>query len=48
MGADALIITTIRLTTEGQAQLNLEQPVERFLEGLAIYFSSKHPELAEK
>ena len=49
MGADALIISTIRLTTEGQAQLNLDQPVEKFLEGIAVYFPSKHPELlAEK
>ena len=47
LGADALIIDTIRTTTEGQVNLDTNQPTEKIIEARAIYFPSKHPELME-
>ncbi len=45
LGADALVIQSIRRTTEGGIELNLEQEQRKVLVGLAVYYPSKHPEL---
>ena len=48
MGADALVITAIRRTTEGQIETNLGQEQMKIIEALAVYFPSRHPELQEQ
>ncbi len=47
LGADALVIQSIRRTTEGGIELNLEQEQRKVLVALAVYFPSKHPELSK-
>ncbi|UCF18549.1 MAG: hypothetical protein JSU87_11435 [Gemmatimonadota bacterium] len=44
-GADALLILEIRQTTEGAVEMNLAQEQLKILEGRAIYYPAKHPEL---
>lgn len=46
-GADALIVSSIRTTAEGGIDFDLQQEVEKILEGLAIYYPSQHPELTQ-
>ena len=48
VGADAVVITSIRRTSEGQVELNLEQEQQKILEAMAVYFPSRHPELSNK
>lgn len=48
LGADALVITAIRRTTEGQIETNLGQEQMKIIEALAVYFPSRHPELQEQ
>ena len=48
MGADALVVTAIRRTTEGQIETNLGQEQMKIIEALAVYFPSRHPELQEQ
>ncbi len=45
IGADALIIRSIRSTAEGGIDLNLTQEIEKILEAEAVYFPGRHPEL---
>jgi len=45
MGADALVITAIRRTTEGQIETDLGREQMKIIEALAVYFPSRHPEL---
>ncbi len=47
LGADALIVSGIRGTTEGQVDLNLGRQVEKILEAVAVYFPARHPELEQ-
>ncbi|KPK79184.1 MAG: hypothetical protein AMS25_13550 [Gemmatimonas sp. SM23_52] len=47
-GADALVITGIRRTTEGQIELNLQQEQVKILDGIAVYYPSRHPELQKE
>ncbi len=47
LGADALLIQSIRRTTEGGVELNLDQEQRKVLVGLAVYYPSKHPELTQ-
>jgi len=47
-GADALVISSIRRTTEGEVELNLQQQQVKLLEAIAIYFPSRHPELQKE
>lgn len=44
-GADALVIRALRRTTEGGADVSLQQEQLKILEGSAVYFPSRHPEL---
>ncbi len=48
MGADAIIIDRIRATSEGAIEQNLAQEQQKIVEARAIYFPSRHPELAEQ
>jgi hypothetical protein len=48
LGADALVISAIRQTTEGQVDLDLSRSQEKILEALAVYYPSQHPELSNK
>ncbi len=48
LGADALIISSLRTTTEGQVETELSRQIEKILEGLAVYYPSEHPELEQK
>ncbi len=45
MGADAMLIDSIRRTTEGQIETDLRQEQLKILEARAVYFPSRHPEL---
>lgn len=45
LGADGVIITAIRRTSEGGVELNLDQKQEKILEALPIYYPSRHPEV---
>lgn len=45
LGADAVVITAMRRTSEGGVDLNLSQEQEKILDALAVYYPSKHPEL---
>lgn len=45
MGADAVIVMSMRRTSEGGVDLDLSQEQEKILEALAVYFPSRHPEL---
>lgn len=45
MGADALLIRSIRRTTEGQAALDLNQEERKIVEAVAVYYPSKHPDV---
>lgn len=47
-GADALVISGIRRTTEGQVELNLQQQQVKILDALAVYYPSRHPELQKE
>lgn len=44
LGADALIIQAIRRTTEG-GEMDLNREERKILEGQAVYFPARHPEL---
>lgn len=48
LGADGLIVSRIRSTAEGAVVTDVQREIEKILEGLAIYFPSKHPELEQK
>lgn len=48
LGADALVITAIRRTSEGQIEMNLQQEQQKIIEALAVYYPSRHPELSSK
>ena len=48
MGADALVVTSIRRTTEGQIETDLGREQMKILEALAVYFPSRHPELQDQ
>lgn len=48
LGADALLISAIRRTTEGGVAIELGQEQQKRLEGLAVYYPGKHPELSNK
>lgn len=43
MGADALIIRSIRRTTEGAVATDVQLEERKILEGIAIYYPAKHP-----
>ncbi len=43
LGADALLIRAIRLTTEGAAATDLQQEERKVLEAVAVYYPSRHP-----
>lgn len=45
LGADVLLISAIRSTTEGEVSLDLQQEQQKILEALAVYYPSRHPEL---
>jgi hypothetical protein len=47
-GADALVISGIRRTTEGQIELNLQQEQVKILDAMAVYYPSRHPELQKE
>ncbi len=47
-GADALLIDSIRRTTEGQIETDLRQEQLKILMGRAVYYPAKHPELGNK
>lgn len=48
LGADAILITAIRSTTEGQVEMDLQQEQRKILEALVVYFPSRHPEISSK
>ncbi len=48
LGADAVIIDGIRATSEGAIELDLNQEQQKIIDARAIYFPSRHPELAEQ
>ena len=48
MGADAVIIDGIRATSEGAIELDMNQEQQKIIDARAIYFPSRHPELAEQ
>jgi hypothetical protein len=48
LGADAVIIDRIRATSEGAIEQNLAQEQQKIVNARAIYFPSRHPELAEQ
>lgn len=48
MGADALVIDSIRRTTEGGIETDLRQEQLKILEARAVYYPSQHPELSNK
>lgn len=48
IGADALVISGIRRTTEGEIELNLQQEQVKILQALAVYYPSRHPELQKE
>ncbi len=43
LGADALIISSIRTNTEGAVSTDLDFEPRKIIEALAIYFPSRHP-----
>lgn len=43
LGADGLMIRSIRRTTEGQVAADLAQEERKILEAVAIYYPAKHP-----
>ncbi len=43
LGADALIISSIRTNTEGTVSTNLDFEPKKIIEALAVYFPSRHP-----
>ncbi|MGH7545221.1 MAG: hypothetical protein ACREKI_03470 [Gemmatimonadota bacterium] len=45
MGADAVLIRSIRRTTEGQAAVDLNQEERKIIEAVAVYYPSKHPDV---
>ncbi len=45
MGADALIIDSLRRTTEGGVETDLRQEQRKIIEARAVYFPARHPEL---
>lgn len=47
VGADALLIDSIRRTTEGGIETDLRQEQLKIIEARAIYFPSRHPELQQ-
>jgi hypothetical protein len=47
MGADALIIDSLRRTTEGGIETDLRQEILKIIEARAIYFPARHPELQQ-
>lgn len=48
LGADAVLITSIRQTTEGQIDTDLSREQRKIIEALAVYFPAQHPELQEQ
>jgi len=48
LGADAVIVDRVRSTSEGGIETNLNQEQQRIIEARAVYFPSRHPELAEQ
>lgn len=46
LGADAILIDSIRLTSEGGIEMDLNQQQQKILEARAVYYPSKHPELS--
>lgn len=44
-GADGVIITALRRTSEGGVELNLSQEQQKILEAQAVYYPSRHPDL---
>jgi len=48
LGADAVIIVRIRTTSEGAIEQNLAQEQQKIVNAQAVYFPSRHPELAEQ
>ena len=48
LGADAVIVIGVRSTSEGGIEQNLAQEQQRIVEARAVYFPSRHPELAEQ
>lgn len=47
LGADALVVTSIRSTTEGGIDLDTAREAQKILEGLAIYYPSRHAEIEQ-
>ncbi|UCC48357.1 MAG: hypothetical protein JSV41_12975 [Gemmatimonadota bacterium] len=47
-GADALVVSGIRRTTEGEIELNLQQEQVKILQAIAVYYPSRHPELQQE
>jgi hypothetical protein len=45
IGADAVVVTAIRRTSEGGVDMDLSQEQQKILEALAVYYPSRHPEL---
>ena len=48
MGADAVIVDGIRVTSEGAIELDLAQEQQKIIDARAVYFPSRHPELNEQ
>lgn len=44
MGADALIIDSIRPTTEGRVETDSHEEQQKIIEARAVYFPARHPE----
>ena len=47
-GADGVIITALRRTSEGGVELNLSQEQQKILEAQAVYYPSRLPDLKNK
>lgn len=44
LGADALLIRSIRRTTEGEVSTDLNREEQKILEAIAVYYPSRHPQ----
>jgi hypothetical protein len=47
VGADALLIDSIRRTTEGGIETDLRQEQLKIIDARAIYYPSRHPEIQQ-
>jgi hypothetical protein len=45
LGADAVLIRSIRRTTEGQQAVDLNQEERKIIEAVAVYYPSQHPDV---